>query len=173
MDNLRKWVELIGVISLLIGIGLVFSQMRQNEEMLRFQIATDLRVNRDNDRFAMRGENYSNTLAKLQTEPQNLTDAELLAFDAHAWSLVLELIMRKQLAEASIFTGDWRMWLEEERCVLLNNSVGQVWLKTQRSKLGEYEYAMDEEMLDGLEQQLGECSRLPSFLESVRDGQDE
>ena len=173
MDNLRKWVELIGVIGLLIGIGLVFLQMRQNEELLRFQIATDLRVNRDNDRFAMRGENYSNTLAKLQTEPQNLTDAELLAFDAHAWSLIQELVTRKQLAEASIFIGDWRMWLEEERCVLLNNSVGQVWLTTQRSKLGENEYAMDEEMLDELEQQLGECSRLPSFLESVRDGQDE
>ncbi len=166
MDNLRKWAEIIGVISLLIGIGLVFMQMRQNEVLLRFQIATDLRVNRDNDRFAMRGENYSNTLAKLQTEPQNLTDAELLAIDAHAWSLVMELEMRRQLAEASIFIGDWRMWLFEERCVLLNNSVGHVWLKIQRSKI-------DDEVLDELERQLGDCSRLPSFLESVRDGRDE
>lgn len=170
MRNIEKWVEVVGVVSLIVGIGLVFMQMRQNEELLRFQIATDLRVNRDHDSMIIRGRDYSATLAKLQKDPADLTDEELVRFDAHVWSLVQQLDLRRQLAEEDIVVGDWRQWLEEERCLLLNNPIGGVWLATQRKKVeAEYHGAMDEELLLEIEKHLAHCPDQQSFLEAVRD----
>jgi hypothetical protein len=170
MRNFERWIEIVGVISLVVGIGLVFMQMRQNEELLRFQIATDLRVNRDHDRMTLRGEDYSVTLAKLQKDPADLTDEELVRFDAHVWSLVQELDLRRQLADEDIFVGDWRLWLEDERCLLLNNPIGGVWLETQRKKVeADYHGAMDEELLRAIEEHLAHCPDQQTFLEAVRD----
>ena len=95
MHRVRKWSELLGIMSLIIGIGLVILQLRQNEQLVRFQIASEVRMNRDNDRNVTRGDQYSTTLAKLQTTPEDMTDAELVEFDAHARSLTSELFFRK------------------------------------------------------------------------------
>jgi hypothetical protein len=149
---------------LIIGIGLVILQLQQNEKLLRFQIATDLRMNRHNDRNVTRGEQYSTTLAKLQTAPEGMTDAELVQFDAHARSLTSELFFRRLLAEEDILKGNWRNWLKAESCDLFNNRIGRAWLKIQGQ-------AIDQEVIDELEQRLGECASLPSFLKSVREGQ--
>ena len=119
-------------------------------------------MSRDADRYATRGEEYSATLAKLQTTPESLTDAELLQFDAHARSLVSELDLRRMLAEAGIFEGDWRLWLRAESCDLFDNPVGRTWLKVQKE-------TADEEIIDELENRLGECASLPSFLKTVRE----
>jgi len=164
MHRIREWVELLSVIGLIIGIGPVILQLRQNEEILGFQIATDLRVSRDNGRNVTRGERYSTNLAMLQTTPEDMTDAELVPFDAHARSLISELDLRRMLAEEDNFKGNWRNWLMAESYDLFNNRIGHAWLKIQGQ-------AIDQEMIDELEQQLGECASLPSFLKSVREGQ--
>lgn len=166
MRHIRNWVELLSVVGLFIGIALVILQLRQNEELIRFQIATDLRVNQDANRSAIRGEQFSRTLAKVQTAPETLTDAELLEFDAHARSIVSELDFRRTLAGVGIFKGDWTSWLESETCTLLNNSVGHTWLEVQRETQSQ---VINDEMLDELERRLRECSSRASFLEAVRD----
>ena len=165
----RNWIEVFGVISLIIGIGLVILQLRQNEDLLRFQIATELRINRDNDRNVTRGEQYSTTLSKLQTQPQNLTDAELIEFDAHAMSLASELDLRRMLADVGIFMGDWRKWLRSETCAVFDNPVGRIWLNT-KSNLIDQEI-LDQEILEELKQRITICEKYPSFLKSVRDSQ--
>ena len=164
----RNWLDLMSVLGLFIGIALVILQLRQNEELIRFQIATELRVNQDTNRSAIRGEQFSSTLAKVQTAPETLTDAELLEFDAHARSIVSELDFRRSLAAAGIFKGDWTSWLESETCTSLDNSVGDTWLEVQRKT---EDPAIDNELLDELEQRLGECANRTSFLQSVRDSQ--
>jgi hypothetical protein len=139
----------------------VILQLRQNEELIRFQIATEIRVNQDNNRNAIKGEQFSRTLANIQSSPESLTDEELLQFQAHARSLLNELTFRRILAEAGIFKGDWTTWLKSETCELLDNSVGRTWLKTQSQ-------AIDEEMLTELDRRLTECGGRPSFIEAVR-----
>ena len=170
-DNMRgakNLIELVGVLGLILGLGLVIMQLRQNEQLIRFQIATEFRFNQDNNRSAITGEHFSKTLAKLQTAPESLTDNELLEFQAYSRSLVSELDMRRVLANVGIFESDWRIWLQPETCDLMNNSIGRVWLETQRKVL---DRMLDDEMLDELERRLGECSDRPSFLESVRQDQ--
>lgn len=166
MRDVKNLIELVGVLGLIIGLGLVIAQLRQNEQLIRFQIAAEFRFNQDNNRNAIKGEHLSKTLAKLQTAPESLTDNELLEFQAHARSLVSELDMRRVLANVGIFEGDWRIWLQPETCDLMNNSIGRVWLETHRKVPG---LMPDDEMLDELERRLGECSDRPSFLEAVRN----
>jgi hypothetical protein len=97
MRSVKNWIELLTLVGVFIGLGLVILQLRQNEELIRFQIAAEIRVNQDNNRNAIRGEQYSRTLAKLQTSPESLTDEELLQFQAHARSLLNELTFRRIL----------------------------------------------------------------------------
>jgi hypothetical protein len=161
MRSVKNWIELLTLVGVFIGLGLVILQLRQNEELIRFQIAAEIRVNQDNNRNAIRGEQYSRTLAKLQTSPESLTDEELLQFQAHARSLLNELTFRRILAGAGIFKGDWKFWLQSETCELFDNSVGRTWLKTQS-------HAIDEEMLNELDRRLVECGGRLSFIETVR-----
>jgi hypothetical protein len=168
MRRAKNWIEIIGVVGLLSGLVLVVVQLRQNEELIRFQIATEFRFNQDESRNAVKGERFSETLAKLQTAPESLTDAELLEFQAQARSIASELDMRRVLASAGIFKGDWRLWLHQETCDLLNNPVGRAWLQTNRNSP---DLMLDNEMLAELERRLPECDDRPSFLESVRHEQ--
>jgi hypothetical protein len=161
MSRVKNWIELLTLVGVFIGLALVILQLRQNEELIRFQIATEIRVNQDNNRNAIKGEQFSRTLANIQSSPESLTDEELLQFQAHARSLLNELTFRRILAEAGIFKGDWTTWLKSETCELLDNSVGRTWLKTQSQ-------AIDEEMLTELDRRLTECGGRPSFIEAVR-----
>jgi hypothetical protein len=170
----RNWIEVFGVISLIIGLGLVILQLRQNEDLLRFQIATELRINRDNDRNVTRGEQYSTTLSKLQTQPENMTDAELIEFDAHAMSLVSELDLRRMLADVGIFIGDWRTWLRAETCAVFDNPIGRIWLHTKSNSIDQEiidQEIIDQEIIEELKQRITTCEKYPSFLKSVRDSQ--
>ncbi|MFK8042177.1 hypothetical protein [Congregibacter sp.] len=121
------WIQLVSVAALLIGVVLVVVQLQQNEELLRFQLATDLRANRDSLRTATLGEDYSSTLAKLNNV-DTLNPAELQQFSAHAFSVYYELSHRWQLFDEGIFVGDWTRWLLDDRCLLFNNPTGQAWL---------------------------------------------
>ena len=161
MRSVKNWIELLTLVGVFIGLGLVILQLRQNEELIRFQIATEIRINQDNNRNAIKGEQFSRTLAKLQTSPESLTDEELLQFQAHARSLLNELTFRRVLVDAGIFKGDWKLWLKSETCELLDNSVGHTWLKIRSQ-------AIDEEMLNELDRRLAECGGRPSFIEAVR-----
>ena len=168
MRRAKNWIEIISVVSLLVGLGLVIAQLRQNEKLIRFQIATEFRFNQDENRNAVKGENFSVTLAKIQTTAESLTDAELLEFQAHARSLVSELDMRRRLAEVGIFKGDWRGWLQPETCDLMNNAVGRAWLKISRKAPDQI---LDDEILAELDRRLQKCDERPSFLQSVRKEQ--
>jgi hypothetical protein len=122
------WIQIASAGAVLVGVALVVVQLRQNEELLRYQIATELRANRDSVRSAILGENYSETLAKLSEPPDTLTDAELNQFSANAFSIYYELSHRAQLFYEGIFVGDWTKWLLEDRCLLFNNMTGLAWL---------------------------------------------
>lgn len=161
MRGVKNWIELLTLVGVFIGLALVILQLRQNEELIRFQIATEIRVNQDNNRNAVKGEQFSRALAKLQTSPESLTDEELLQFQAHARSILSELSFRRTLAEVGIFKGDWTTWLESETCELFDNSVGRTWLKIKGQ-------AIDEEMMNELDRRLTECGGRPSFIEAVR-----
>lgn len=165
----RNWIEVFGVITLIMGLVLVIFQLRQNQELIRFQIATELRVSRDSDRNVTRGEQYSTTLAKLQNKPESLTDAELMEFDAHALSLVSELQLRRMLAVVGIFKDDWKIWLRAETCNVFDNPIGKIWLDSKAN--GVEKVIIDQEIIDEIEQRIAICEEFPSFLESVRDNQ--
>lgn len=175
MRDVKNLIEIVSILALLIGLGLVIAQLRQNEQLVRFQIATEFRFNQDVRRAVIQGEDFSKALAKLHSAPESLTDEELLQFQAHAQSLVSELDMRRILADTGIFQSDWRVWLQPETCDLLDNSVGRVWVETLKeqqvwdSTRGTVpNFQVYDEMLVELERRLGECPDRPSFMKSMR-----
>lgn len=156
------WIQIASTVAVLAGVLLVVIQLKQNEELLRFQIATELRSNRDALRNTVLGENYSQTLAKLADPSSTLTEAELHQFNAHAMSVFYELTHRHQLTEAGIFIGGWQTWLLEDRCLLFGNPTGAAWLDWMNEANG------GGMVLDQIRNDLSTCSQ--SFPEFLRAG---
>ena len=159
MQRALAWMQVLSAVGVLIGIVLVILQLQQNENLLRLQLATELRINRDADRNVIRGETYSETLAKLSGDPRKLTDAELHQVQAHAVSIYEELHRRRRLFDEGVFEGDWRAWLTVERCLLFDNATGRAWLAWALSD-------SDDEILLEVQRRLDECGE--GFVESVR-----
>ena len=74
MRDVKNLVELVSILALLIGLGLVIAQLHQNEQLARFQIATEFRFNQDARRAVIQGEDFSKTLAKLHTSFRLMRD---------------------------------------------------------------------------------------------------
>lgn len=160
MQRFSLWIQIVTAVGMLTGLALVLIQLQQNEELVRYQIAADLRVNQDSARNIVRGETYSTTLAKIQTTPDSLTDAEVVEFEAHAASIVSELQFRRVLNEAGIFEGGWRTWLVGDSCKVLNNQVGKAWLDHLEGR------QFDAEIIEELRRRNGECGS--TFLQEIR-----
>ena len=96
MQRALAWMQVLSAVGVLIGIVLVILQLQQNENLLRLQLATELRLNRDADRNVIRGVTFSETLAKLSGDPQKLTDAVLHQFQAHGVASY-EVLQRRRL----------------------------------------------------------------------------
>ena len=159
MRRALAWMQILSALGVLVGIVLVILQLQQNEKLLRLQLATELRINRDADRNVIRGETYSETLAKLAGDAQKLTDAELHQFHAHAVSIYQELDLRRMLFDTGVFMGDWRMWLKDESCLLLDNATGRAWLAWASA-------GGDDEIILELQRRVDECG--DDFVEHVR-----
>ena len=164
MRNIN-WFDTLSTLGILIGIVLVVLQLQQNEKLIRYQIATELRINRDAERMLVRDEDFAEVLAKLEIAPDTLTDTELVQFDMHARSLLGELDLREMLTDVGIFEAGWQSWLVVERCETFDNPVGRTWLKTAAN------YEPVREMVKGVEAALPQCQQLPSFLEAMREQQ--
>jgi hypothetical protein len=159
MQRALAWMQILSAVGVLVGIVLVILQLQQNEKLLRLQLATELRINRDADRNVIRGETYSETLAKLAGDAQELSDAELHQFHAHAASIYDELHLRRMLFETGVFMGDWRAWLTEERCLLFDNPTGRAWLAWVATD-------SNDEIIAELQGRIAECGE--GFIEHVR-----
>ena len=156
LKTLKEHMEIVGAIGVIFGIVLVILQLKQNEELLRFQIATELRVNRDNERLSKRDGDYPDVLAKLQAN-ETLSPSELQLFNATAMSIASELDLRRMLAEVGIFKGNWRDWLMIESCDLLNNYTGRAWHQYHQQFNSENTDQLDNEILSELSRRLNEC----------------
>ncbi len=168
MNRIKDYIEFLGAIGIIVGIVLVILQLQQNEQLLRFQIATELRVNRDNDRLSIRGSDYSATLAKAQSGLE-LTPSELVEFNAHANSIMSELDLRRMLAGAGIFTADWKNWLTEETCELFSNKVGRSWIQMKLSYSVMGPGVVENDILEEISKRVKKCP--PSFSTLKSDEQ--
>lgn len=159
MDRFLAWVQILTALGVLAGLAMVLVQLEQNEELVRLQLATEIRGVRDANRTALRGENYSETLAKVNAGKE-LSDAELLQFLMHADSLYEELTLRQFFTEVGVFKGGYKSWLVVESCETLNNEVGRAWLD-----YGLMLYPEDE-VIKHLVERINECKS--SFIEFMR-----
>ena len=82
----KGWLQLSANVAILGGVVLVVFQLRQNADLLEFQI-----LKQDTDSYIasemmMIGENYADTWQKMLEEPENLNLAEIRAIDSNLWA---------------------------------------------------------------------------------------
>ena len=163
MQRALAWIQILSAMGVLVGVILVVLQLQQNQELLRVQIATDLRISHHADLNVVRGETYSETLAKLSGGSHALTDAELHQFDAHVSLVYSELTHRRMLVDEGIFRGDWKTWLFIESCLLFDNPTGQAWLAW-----ASIESEGEDEIIEEFQRRTKTCG--DSFVRVVREG---
>jgi len=82
----KGWLQVSANIAILAGVVLVIFQLRQNANLLEFQILKQDTDSYISGELMMIGENYANTWQKMIEEPENLNLAELRAIESHLWA---------------------------------------------------------------------------------------
>ncbi len=83
LEKLNQWLLLLSHLGILGGLILVGLQIRQDSEIAKVQLFSDITSSRIDMAEATLGENPAPILAKALTEPDDLTDSELYVMDAY------------------------------------------------------------------------------------------
>ena len=83
-SKLLNWLQLGGIVGILIGLGLVGVQIQQETKLTRFQMENDWRVNSwQQKELTMMGESPAEIVAKASDQPGSLTTEELLILETY------------------------------------------------------------------------------------------
>ena len=83
LDKLNQWLLLVSHLGILGGLVLVGLQLRQETEIARVQLFSEVTSSRIDMASDVLGENPAPTIAKSLTEPGALTLPELFVMDAY------------------------------------------------------------------------------------------
>jgi len=83
LEKLNQWLLLVSHLGILGGLILVGLQIRQESEITRVQLFSDVTSSRMEMAAAVLGENPAPILAKALAEPDELTASELYVMDAY------------------------------------------------------------------------------------------
>lgn len=132
LDSFNKWLSLGANIGILIGLALVFMEIRQNTDLLRLQFINDDLLVSAQTESPMFGENPAQIIMKAIYTPEELTYADYRTVDAYLISKIDLLVRRYLLGQEGIldplawksdigFTFEWlfgnrfsRLWWEQE-----------------------------------------------------------
>ena len=128
-----RWLQILGPIGVLLGVALVIAQLNQTQNLVRLQLYTDIDLNRQQLDSTVLGEDFSLTLAKIRSSPDQLTDAELYQFEAYADSLIRQFDLYRILYDEGVFTIDWRFHVRNQVCATFNHPVGRFHLELRKN----------------------------------------
>ena len=130
----KGWLQLSANVAILAGLVLVIFQLRQNADLLEFQI-----LKQDADSYIaaelmMIGENYADTWQKMIEEPENLNLAELRAIDSHLWAhdIVRWRNMYDLHSRGLLDEGAWKRRVREDLEYELAHPYGRAWWAEMR-----------------------------------------
>ena len=134
----KGWLQLSANAAILAGVVLVIFQLRQNAELLEFQILKQEADSYIAGDLMMIGENYADTWQKMIEEPENLNLAELRAIESHLWAhdivrwrSLYELHSRGLLDEDA-----WKRILSDDLEYELAHPYGRAWWEAIKDSTG-------------------------------------
>lgn len=163
------WMQILAPIGMLLGVVLVIAQLNQTQNLVRLQLYTEIELNRQQLDSTVLGEEFSLTLAKLRSSPNQLTDAELYQFEAYADSLIRQLDLYRVLYDQGVFTIDWRFHVRNQVCTSFNHPVGRSHLELRKNAINSTELHQE------LVEQVNRCAQEdgPGYIEFIRNAIDD
>jgi hypothetical protein len=136
-SKLFNWLQLGGILGVIVGLVLVGVQIQQATELTRLQMENEWRVNSwQQKEFTMMGESPAQIVAKATDSPGSLTTEELLIFETYLNSYLEYWSTMKVFSDEGLVPEDrWREpfnWVEgpEEYSGMtyyFGNHVAQAW----------------------------------------------
>ena len=128
--SLESWVQIFSSIALVIGLMLVFAELRQTRDAILaettsrgFERYTQLNV-------AALGEEPMSALAKACETPEELSTAELMVLDSYYFELISRVRVQMYIAEATEINTDWEASSFGNFQILLESAPGRAWWRS-------------------------------------------
>ena len=133
-SKLNDWVQIFATIGVLIGLLLVYLEIRQNNELTNAEARVQRLVSWEEfTRFEVET-NIRELVVKSVESPEELTDAEILMLDSWLWNIVSiyqQGIAMQQFGLADDQTPD----LEDAARFYFNNRFGRAWFEVNRRSI--------------------------------------
>lgn len=106
LDRLNKWLTLGANVGVVLGLVLVFVEVRQNAELTRTQMEQQMNDMLANIELSIAEPEMAAVWVKSVREPEALVDSEIRMLDAHLTSILLEWDYLIQMEAAGLVTRD-------------------------------------------------------------------
>ena len=129
-EKIEKYFGFLSSIALLVGIVLIIFELRQNQEIARVElIASSNQSSTDLD-MSLMDTSIAQMLAKVLSNSSELTDSELLQFDAFAQREIQNRSTRVRYYQLGLFENDGQENVGGAVCFYFNNKVGRAYLES-------------------------------------------
>ena len=91
MNNNKRdgWVQISSTLAVLIGVALVIMELRQNSDLIEFQILKQDAESADDRLTSLLPQNIWEIRQKSIDDPENLTHMEYRAMDGYLWAITV------------------------------------------------------------------------------------
>lgn len=166
-SNLFNTIQLITGVALLIGLVLVFIELRQAKELSLAELTSEGYSEAMSEFRSLMGENPAPVVAKACFEPEKVTPDEQVVLASY-YSLKMAHIERIRVLElVAEFGVPWPILARQQLAGVLNTELGRIWFERNFSfdaELYEIGQSLLEDMVDCKDVYLGEEAELARSL---------
>ena len=130
-NKLFNWVQMATGFALLIGLVLVFIELRQAKSLSLAELTSEAYAEAMADFRTIMGENPAPTIAKACYEPETLTPDELVVLNAYYNSKVAQVSRLRVLEEVADFGVPWEEVARQQLIEVMATKTGQLWFEAQ------------------------------------------
>lgn len=157
-NRLIDWVQISTMLAVVVGLILVVIELRQSHTLAHQQATAAAYSDLISVQQSYLGEDFMATFAKACTEPNNLTDRELLQMRAYR-NIQLIIVNRAKLAqETAGFDYEWEQAAEGPIKRWLYTPVGRAQLDSLVDIYPEIRAVADELLVDEVNNPLRSCA---------------
>jgi hypothetical protein len=128
-QKVANWVQVSANIGILLGLALVFLQIRQNTDILKTQMLFEESHRTVEAEYVMIGENGAEAWAKAITAPNELTLTEQRVVEGYLWGALEQWRYTYTLSQQGLLEEQWKNRVNSEVSYFLGNPYGRAWWK--------------------------------------------
>jgi hypothetical protein len=168
-QSVAAWVQVVTVVAVLVGLGLVVWELRQNRDATLSQLSNDYWHFASQERAALFGEDAAHVLAKACHAPTELTESDLIILEQYYEGFIARINRMMILRERGGFYArdQWREALFGLDILFMSEPGRAYWKSVASTWIHEDIYRAGNEMLAGWDKPM--CGETHSaWLQAIR-----